>query len=578
MMLKSSDHTIPDPSAEKVRLHILYFIGAWLVLNLLQAYYTEISDDEAYYWMYSRYLDWGYFDHPPMIALLIRMGYSIFHNELGVRIFPLIMGAGTLYMIYLLAGKPSNLRLFAFMVLSVVLVHLHLAGFLAIPDMPMLFFTALFFLVFREYEQEDRLKWALLVVMSIDGMLYSKYHGILVVFFTVLANTRLFRRRSFWLIFLLSVVLYLPHILWQADHDYISLRYHLIGRNDPQILKQFYDYLLNQVVVTGPLTGVILLYLSFGRRTKNSFERTLKFNLVGFFGFFLLSSLKDHVEPHWTAAAFIPMFVLAWPGLTERKGLQRWFSILALVSIPLILAGRLYLVTDYLPVSGHISHMFHGQKKWAEQVAALAHGRPVVFTNKYQQPSVYRFYTGGFAHTRTDIDYRKNQYDLWDFEDRLIGKEVVYFLTRNYPGEDTLKTVHGDYRFVIMNHYCSFNRIRIRILNGNLDFGPGMEVPIRLELTNTGTTDAEFDGCLYPPELFWINYWGKADYEDNVYRVNNFELPELKADSSRIVEVSIHTPDSAWTSEITFGIGDKYLLPGTNCRYRKMTIRTGHDH
>jgi hypothetical protein len=45
--------------------HRLVFYGIWLLLGLMQAGLTELQDDEAYYWVFSRYLDWGYFDHPP---------------------------------------------------------------------------------------------------------------------------------------------------------------------------------------------------------------------------------------------------------------------------------------------------------------------------------------------------------------------------------------------------------------------------------------------------------------------------------------------------------------------------------
>ena len=53
------------------------FLAIWLVINLIQSYFTELAHDEAYYWMYSKYLSWGYFDHPPMIALIIKIGYAI---------------------------------------------------------------------------------------------------------------------------------------------------------------------------------------------------------------------------------------------------------------------------------------------------------------------------------------------------------------------------------------------------------------------------------------------------------------------------------------------------------------------
>ena len=43
------------------------------LVNLLQAYFTEITLDEAYYYQYARDLDWGYYDHPPMVALVIKI-------------------------------------------------------------------------------------------------------------------------------------------------------------------------------------------------------------------------------------------------------------------------------------------------------------------------------------------------------------------------------------------------------------------------------------------------------------------------------------------------------------------------
>lgn len=61
-----------------------WFYASWFLLSLLQAATTGLFDDEAYYWVYSQYLDWGYFDHPPMIAWLIKLGTSLFAGELGV--------------------------------------------------------------------------------------------------------------------------------------------------------------------------------------------------------------------------------------------------------------------------------------------------------------------------------------------------------------------------------------------------------------------------------------------------------------------------------------------------------------
>ena len=56
-----------------------YLLGSILILNLLQANFTELIFDEAYYWHYAKNLTFGYFDHPPMVAWLI--GLSSFFFE-----------------------------------------------------------------------------------------------------------------------------------------------------------------------------------------------------------------------------------------------------------------------------------------------------------------------------------------------------------------------------------------------------------------------------------------------------------------------------------------------------------------
>ncbi|HZE83598.1 MAG TPA: hypothetical protein VE035_04775, partial [Puia sp.] len=74
---------------------------------------TELSDDEAYYWVYSRWPAWGYFDHPPMISLLIRVGYFFFHNEFGVRLLILSCSTLTLYLIGQLISRRHDLLFYA---------------------------------------------------------------------------------------------------------------------------------------------------------------------------------------------------------------------------------------------------------------------------------------------------------------------------------------------------------------------------------------------------------------------------------------------------------------------------------
>ncbi len=54
---------------------ILFFI-----LNVIQGSSTELLPDEAYYWVYSQYMDWGFFDHPPLVALWVTISNFFFYR------------------------------------------------------------------------------------------------------------------------------------------------------------------------------------------------------------------------------------------------------------------------------------------------------------------------------------------------------------------------------------------------------------------------------------------------------------------------------------------------------------------
>ncbi|MDQ1333014.1 MAG: hypothetical protein QG576_1049, partial [Bacteroidota bacterium] len=69
----------------------LILLVVWFLINLTQAYFMEIMSDEAYYGLYAANLDWGYYDHPPMIAFLIRISSLIFSGNLGIRFMTVLL-------------------------------------------------------------------------------------------------------------------------------------------------------------------------------------------------------------------------------------------------------------------------------------------------------------------------------------------------------------------------------------------------------------------------------------------------------------------------------------------------------
>src|SRR6478735_4081876 len=87
----------------------LFFLllASWLLLNLLQAIYTEVNSDEAYYFLYGKHLDWGYYDHPPMVALMAHISSWFFNGNLGLRFITVLLQIPTLILIWLQLDKKD---------------------------------------------------------------------------------------------------------------------------------------------------------------------------------------------------------------------------------------------------------------------------------------------------------------------------------------------------------------------------------------------------------------------------------------------------------------------------------------
>src|SRR2546426_11592761 len=83
--------TVGNPSPPAARGFALPFsalaaTGVALAFRVSYASFRPLLPDEAYYWVWTRHLAAGYFDHPPMVAYLIWASTRLFGSgELGVR-------------------------------------------------------------------------------------------------------------------------------------------------------------------------------------------------------------------------------------------------------------------------------------------------------------------------------------------------------------------------------------------------------------------------------------------------------------------------------------------------------------
>ncbi|MFK7756466.1 MAG: ArnT family glycosyltransferase [Flavobacteriales bacterium] len=477
----------------------LLLISLWTLANIVQAYFTELAHDEAYYWVYSEYLDIGYFDHPPMIAFMIKAGYLLFQNELGVRLMAILFSSATLLILDELTERKNFKLIFS---IYVAFTCFHIYGFIATPDTPLIFFTALFFLAYKKYLSADSIKNVLLLSFTIAALLYSKYHGILILLFVILSNLKLFTKRSFYAIITVSVLVYLPHILWQVNNDYPSYQYHVQNRNQmPYKPMDTLNYIIGLILIVSPLLFpfVVKSFLTFKNTPASAipglnakFKRALTFVITGFTVFFLFSTLNTRAEANWNIPILIPLAIILFWYAAHNSSARTWVFKLSVATLVIFSLVRLHLMIDLVPSFIKIKDEFHQNQSWAEDIEGLADGAPVVFSNSYQNASKHYFYSKKPSHSHNNAQYRRNQFDLWPLVDSLQGEKVLFVANWDSPRFDTMNTSKGVLRYEFLEHFHSMNNVKVLADKSPRTGLVGSEIEIPVTLINTTDKPIKF--------------------------------------------------------------------------------------
>ena len=491
--------TTPSPNKpfRLLERHDFWLLGLWALVNLIQAGFTELFHDEAYYWTWSLSPAWGYAEHPPMIAWWIWVGTQVTPHEWGVRLLPVLFGTGTIYLILRLL-PPLSFSSKALMLSGVV--GLQVLGFLAVPDSPYVFFITLFLYQYRLFLQGPSWYRSAIMGILIALVLYSKYHGMMVFGMVLLSHPRLLKSPKFWFSIGLSLALLSPLIIWLFDQEFATFRFHLGNRmlEDPDWFF-VWNYFTGQIGITGPILGFCLLPAAFLVKSATQFERSLKFIFLGIFSFLFLMSFRAWVESNWSAGALIPMFILAGHQFQQQGTWRKWLYRLGWPSLGLMLLFRVYLAFNFLtPLTGGqtFKDEFHGWDQWAKVVQTYAGDRPVVFFNSYQYPSKYWYYTGEQAYTMRGFAYHPTQFDYLNQEQTLRGREVYLVnLAPEWNMKDTLPTqmVRRQFFGGALENFQSYQQIKIESPTDPLELISGDSLRAKLSLHNPYRDSVRFD-------------------------------------------------------------------------------------
>jgi len=476
------------PFDSKYSLYI--FLFTLFVINLIQGYFTELIADEAYYWTYSNYLSWGYFDHPPMVAVWISISKLFFPSgELSVRFFSSITLPITFYLIWLLIDHPKKrdyIKLFILLVLSTSLFNAY--GFITVPDTPLLFFVALFLLGYKKYLKDQHIWSYLILALAMAGMLYSKYQAVLVIFFVLLSNLKVVRDWKIWLMSLVTLALFFPHLYWQFENDFPSFKYHLFERkeNTEYKFRDTYMHIINMIVIFGFTFPIVYTSLIKNLKNKDLFQRALNFLAIGFIVFFFISTFKGHAQAQWIVPISIPLIIIPFYYLIENPKKVKRFTYLAVITIALTTYLRFAMVHDnLLPIQFEM----HGNKKWVNALDQKLNDEAPLFLNSYQNTSLYWFYTGKRPYQYNSWSSRKNQYDLYDFNTNynIDNTTLIGVWKRNNPS-DSIPKRNRKKIFIkkLSNSYKKITKdnIHFELINPKVKENTNNIIPVKYHITS----------------------------------------------------------------------------------------------
>lgn len=300
--------------------------GLLLLVRLWLDRHLELMFDEAYYALWSKCLAWCYLDHPPMVALWIRVSTWLFgDDEFGIRALGTLAAAAGGPFVYLMSSRLfGNRAEAAFAGLLYCSMLLIAAGAIIItPDTPLLFFWSIaVYAVIRIYRDEDWRWWAV-AGAAMGFALQSKYTalllgaGIVSSMVFVPAMRRWWRHPAPYAAGVLAFAIFAPVIEWNYEHGWVSFAKQFDRtRGYDFSLRYVGEFLGSQIGLLTPFVFVLAaggVWMSLrGAPAKSSEPSVLLVSLIGpLLVYFLFHSLHARVEGNWLAPAYPVLAVLA---------------------------------------------------------------------------------------------------------------------------------------------------------------------------------------------------------------------------------------------------------------------------
>ena len=327
---------------------LIWLITISTIARIIIASTQELGNVEAYYWVLATHLQTNYFDHPPMVAWLIRLTTAnlLIHNELFVRLGAIIASAICTWLIYkigsLLAGEKTGCYT-AIIYSTSVYSGINIAAFI-LPDSPQMVFwlaslyTLLKIIRLKPGDHKLTLHWCLFGLLS--GLcIMSKVHGAFLwvgaLSYLLIYDRSAFRSRAIYYALGITLLLVMPILVWNLQNNFITYKFHSSRITLPGAsinLIRFIKQSFQMIFSTGPvhifLIGMAIYNIIRGKLPfdKSSTRLLLLCSLPLIIILGLISVFRE-VLPHWPGPALTTLLILPGAYLANANvGIPAKFS------------------------------------------------------------------------------------------------------------------------------------------------------------------------------------------------------------------------------------------------------------
>ena len=446
----------------------ILFLLSLTALRLIYISVIPLVPQEAYYWYYSLHPDLSYFDHPPMVAYSVWIGTHLFGNTIfGIKVMAVIWSALTNIFLYLTmlnvrpwtaGGDRKNYALAAVFLYNLT-IFAHLYAVTMVPDTPLIFFWLVVIFFIQRFINDGRPQDLYLAGLTLGFALLSKYTAIailpaILLIFIIDPSLRgwLIKPQPY-LALILSSLVFMPVLIWNSNHDWVSLKFQFADRSQELKTiqtKYVFQLIASQLFLLTPLP--LILFLRTIKRILNDWkEKTAAryFFITGVFiiaGFSILS-LKTLIKMNWLLPGYTGMILCAVLLFYRENLLQsRWYKTAVAVSLILVLVAYAILLIPNIPLGD--GNTWSGWKQSAARLAEIQSEKGgtekvFIFANSYKTASLLKFYLSDDQPVYAQNIYNQPalQFDVWGLPSYLKGRDALFVFTDRHEYHPDLETV-----------------------------------------------------------------------------------------------------------------------------------------